>query len=190
LAVAREAGHLDDVRLLFPVDRIEASAEQRREFVSREIARYGAPGSWEFRTEQSPLSGALKMPGFGQTVRALPSRSQPTRRNTIMAQAKLTPLQQAEADRKATDAARANKSTKSYSDEEKTIRKERVAKAKDAMTRSVGLKGVQVAPGRAAIKKYLQNLNDPKQPDDQQFDTLIEAPFKAPPKKRTDDRRF
>jgi len=107
-----------------------------------------------------------------------------------MAQAKLTPLQQAEADRKAADAARANKATKSYSDEEKTIRKERVAKAKDAMTRSVGLKGVQVAPGRAAIKKYLQNLNDPKQPDDQQFDTLVEAPFKAPPKKRTDDRRF
>ena len=107
-----------------------------------------------------------------------------------MAQAKLTPLQQAEADRKAAQDSRANKATTTYSDEEKTTRKDRVAKAKDAMTRSVGLKGVQVAPGRAAIKKYLQNLNDPKQPDDQQFDTLIEAPFKAPPKKRTDDRRF
>ncbi len=107
-----------------------------------------------------------------------------------MAQAKLTPLQQAEADRKAAEAARANKATNSYSDEEKATRKERVAKAKDAMARSVGMKGAQVAPARAAIKKYLQNLNDPKQPDDQQFETLVEAPFKAPPKKRTDDRRF
>jgi uncharacterized protein (DUF2236 family) len=107
-----------------------------------------------------------------------------------MAQAKLTPLQQAEADRKAAEEARANKVQKTYSDEEKAIRKERVAKAKDAMTRSVGLKGAHVPPARAAIKKYLQNLNDPKQPDDQQFEALIEAPFKAPPKKKTNDRRF
>jgi uncharacterized protein (DUF2236 family) len=107
-----------------------------------------------------------------------------------MAQAKLTPLQQAEADRKAAEEARKNKTQRSYSDEEKATRKERVAKAKDAMARSVGLKGAHVPPARAAIKKYLQNLNDPKQPDDTQFDALIEAPFKAPPKKRTDDRRF
>jgi len=39
----------------------EASAEQLREFVSREIARYKVPKSWEFRTEQLPLSGALKI---------------------------------------------------------------------------------------------------------------------------------
>ena len=107
-----------------------------------------------------------------------------------MAQAKLTPLQQAEADRKAAEEARSNKVQKTYSDEEKATRKERVAKAKDARTRSVGLKGAHVAPARAAIKKYLQNLNDPKQPDDQQFEALIEAPFKAPPKKKTNDRRF
>ena len=107
-----------------------------------------------------------------------------------MAQAKLTPLQQSEADRKAVAEARTNKTQRNYSDEEKATRKERVAKAKDAMTRSVGLKGAHVPPARAAIKKYLQNLNDPKQPDDTQFETLIEAPFKAPPKKRTDDRRF
>ena len=107
-----------------------------------------------------------------------------------MAQAKLTPLQQAEADRKAAEQARTNRTPRTYSDEEKTNRKERVAKAKDAMTRSVGLKGAHVPPARAAIKKYLQNLNDPKQPDDTQFDALVEAPFKAPPKKRTDDRRF
>jgi hypothetical protein len=103
-------------------------------------------------------------------------------------QAKLTPLQEAEARRIATEQARANKVTKTYSDEEKAARKERVAKAKDAMSRSVGLKGAHVAPARAAIKKYLQNLNDPKQPDDAAFDALIEAPFKAPPKKKTNDR--
>ena len=107
-----------------------------------------------------------------------------------MAQAKLTPLQQAEADRKAAEAARANKTQRTFSDEEKATRKERVAKAKDAMSRSVGLKGAHVQPARAAIKKYLQNLNDPKQPDDQLFEALIEAPFKAPPKKKTNDRRF
>lgn len=107
-----------------------------------------------------------------------------------MAQAKLTPLQQAEADRIAAEQARANKVQKTYSDEEKATRKERVAKAKDALSRSVGLKGAHVPPARAAIKKYLQNLNQPNQPDDAQFEALIEAPFKAPPKKKTSDRRF
>jgi hypothetical protein len=108
----------------------------------------------------------------------------------MMAQAKLTPLQQAEADRIAAEQARANKVQKTYSDEEKATRKERVAKAKDALSRSVGLKGAHVPPARAAIKKYLQNLNGPNQPDDAQFDALIEAPFTAPTKKRTSDRRF
>jgi hypothetical protein len=107
-----------------------------------------------------------------------------------MAQAKLTPLQQAEADRIAAEEARANRVQKTYSDEEKATRKERVAKAKDALSRSVGLKGAHVPPARAAIKKYLQNLNGPNQPDDAQFDALIDAPFKAPPKKKTGDRRF
>jgi uncharacterized protein (DUF2236 family) len=105
-------------------------------------------------------------------------------------QAKLTPLQESEARRLAEQQARTNKVPKIYSDEEKAARKERVAKAKDAMSRSVGLKGAHVPPARAAIKKYLQNLNDPKQPDDAQFEMLIEAPFKAPPKKRTNDRPF
>ncbi len=108
----------------------------------------------------------------------------------MAAQAKLTPLQEAEARRIAAEKARTNKVQKVYSDDEKATRKDRVAKAKDAMSRSVGLKGAHVPPARAAIKKYLQNLNDPKQPDDAQFETLIEAPFKAPPKKRTNDRPF
>lgn len=107
-----------------------------------------------------------------------------------MAQPKLTPLQESEARRLAEQQARANKVTRNYSDEEKATRKERVEKAKDAMSRSVGLKGAHVAPARAAIKKYLQQLNQPNQPDDTQFETLIEAPFKAPPKKRTNDRPF
>jgi hypothetical protein len=76
------------------------------------------------------------------------------------------------------------------SDEEKATRKERVVKAKDALARSVGLKGEHVVAGRAALKTYLQRLNEPKQPDDQQFEMLIEAPFKAPPKKKTNERRF
>ena len=65
-------------------------------------------------------------------------------------QAKLTPLQESEARRLAEQQARDNKVQKNYSDEEKATRKERVAKAKDAMTRSVGLKGAHVPPARAA----------------------------------------
>jgi hypothetical protein len=101
---------------------------------------------------------------------------------------KLTPLQETEARRRAAEEARANKVPTERSDEEKAARKERVAKAKDALARSVGLKGAHVAPARAAIKRYLQQLNDPKQPDDTQFEALIEAPFKAPPKKKTNNR--
>ena len=101
--------------------------------------------------------------------------------------AKLTPLQEIEARRaaKATD-----KPKRVIPEEEKATRRERVSKAKDALARSVGMKGDHVAPARTALKTYLQRLNEPKQPDDAQFETLIEAPFKAPPKKRTNDGRF
>ena len=47
-----------------------------------------------------------------------------------------------------------------------------------------------VAGARKALKKYLQNLNEPNQPDDARFEMLIEAPFKAPPKKRDNSRGF
>lgn len=104
--------------------------------------------------------------------------------------ARLTPLQETEARRRAAEEARAKKVQRQFSDEEKATRKERVAKAKDALSRSVGLKGDHVASARAALKRYLQQLNDPKQPDDAHFEMLVEAPFKAPPKKRTNDRRF
>ncbi|CAB4364653.1 MAG: hypothetical protein F2681_12355 [Actinobacteria bacterium] len=107
-----------------------------------------------------------------------------------MSQPKLTPLQEAEARRQAAAATKASKPARNFSEEEKAKRKERVEKAKDALARSVGAKGDHVVVGRAALKKYLQNLNEAKQPDDAQFETLIEAPFKAPEKKRTNDRRF
>jgi hypothetical protein len=76
------------------------------------------------------------------------------------------------------------------SEEEKAKRKERVAKAKDALARSATLKGDHVPPARAALKAFLQNLNAPKQPDDTTFEAMLEAPFTAPPKKKVNDRRF
>jgi len=104
-----------------------------------------------------------------------------------MATPKLTPLQELEARRKA---ANADKPARVISEAEKATRRERVAKAKDALARSVGAKGDHVAEARAALKRYLQQLNDPKQPDDARFEELLEAPFKAPFKKKMSDRRF
>lgn len=103
-----------------------------------------------------------------------------------MAADKLTPLQESEARRKAIEEAKKNKKTVPRSDAEKALRKERVEKAKDALTRSVGVKGDHVVAGRAALKDYLRRLNEPKQPDDARFESLIEAPFKTPPKKKND----
>lgn len=101
---------------------------------------------------------------------------------------KPTTLKESEAQRLAQQKAKANKVSRVFSDEEKALRKDRVAKAKDALSRSAGTKGVQVAPARTALKKYLQKLNEPNQPDDARFEELLEAPFKVP-KKRT-ERRF
>ena len=101
--------------------------------------------------------------------------------------AKLTTLEEMEARRTATTG---DKPKRVISEEEKATRRDRVAKAKDALARSVGARGEQVAPARAALKTYLQRLNEPKQPDDAQFEALIEAPFKVPPRKKTNDRRF
>jgi hypothetical protein len=112
------------------------------------------------------------------------------RKPNVATPTNLTPLQATEARRLAEQAAKAGKGTKVHSEEEKARRKERVAKAKDAIARSVGLKGDHVPPARAALKTYLQRLNEPNQPDDGRFEMLIEAPFKAPPKKRTNDRPF
>ena len=105
-----------------------------------------------------------------------------------MAPNKLTPLQESELRRKASEDAKKTKKTVTRTDEEKALRKERVEKAKDALTRSVGMKGDHVAAGRSALKDFLRRLNEPKQPDDSRFQSLIEAPFKAPPKKKSNDR--
>jgi hypothetical protein len=74
-------------------------------------------------------------------------------------------------------------------EEEKAVRKQRVVAGKDALARSNGLKGEHVAPARAALKGFLQRLNEPRQPDDAQFEALLEGPFRAPPKKK-EQRRF
>lgn len=105
-----------------------------------------------------------------------------------MAEQKLTPLQETEAQRLAAAEAKANKVSRAYTDEEKAQRKERVEKAKDALSRSVGIKGEHVAAARTALKNYLRRLNEPNQPDDARFELLIEAPFKTPPKKRESGR--
>ncbi len=103
--------------------------------------------------------------------------------------AKLTTEEEIAARKAAAPAAAPTQGSKRViSDEEKAVRKERVAKAKDALARSVGTKGDHVGPSRAALKAYLQRLNEPKQPDDAQFEALITAPFNAP-KKKTNDRR-
>lgn len=101
---------------------------------------------------------------------------------------KLTPLQESEARRIATQEAKKNKKPVVRSDAEKAVRKERVEKAKDALKRSVGMKGDHVAAARLGLKDFLRRLNEPKQPDDARFESLIEAPFKEPPKKRTNNR--
>jgi hypothetical protein len=101
---------------------------------------------------------------------------------------KLTPLQESEARRKAAAQAKKTKKTVVRSDAEKATRRERVEKAKDALTRSVGMKGDHVASGRVALKDFLRNLNEPKQPDYSRFESLIDAPFKVPPKKKSNDR--
>ena len=105
-----------------------------------------------------------------------------------MAARKLTPLQQSEARRIAAEEAKKNKKTVVRSDTEKAAYRERIGKAKDALTRSAGMKGDHVATARSALKDYLRRLNEPKQPDDARFEALVEAPFKVPPKKKTNDR--
>lgn len=73
-------------------------------------------------------------------------------------------------------------------EEERATRKTRVASAKDALARSVGLRGDHVPPARAAIKMYLRQLNEPHQPSDDQFQALVEGPFRVPPKPRGERR--
>ena len=102
--------------------------------------------------------------------------------------AKLTTLEELAAAARQT--APTDKPKREIPEEEKAKRKERVAKAKDALARSASVKGEHVPRAREAIKLYLQQLNQPKQPEDPEFEALIEGPFRAPPKKKANDRRF
>lgn len=74
------------------------------------------------------------------------------------------------------------------SEEERATRRARVAAAKDALARSVGLRGDHVPPARAALKAYLRRLNEAHQPSDDQFQALVEGPFRVPPKPRGERR--
>ena len=57
------------------------------------------------------------------------------------------------------------------------------------MRARLGPAGASVAPARAALKSFLQRLNEPKQPNDEQFNALVEAPFNVPPKRKVGERR-
>lgn len=105
-----------------------------------------------------------------------------------MAAKKLTPLQETEARRQASEEAKRNKKIVTRTDEEKAVRRARVDKAKDALTRSVSIKGDHVASSREALKDFLRRLNEPNQPDDERFEAMVEAPFKVPAKKKPNSR--
>jgi len=72
----------------------------------------------------------------------------------------------------------------SHSEAEKATRRERVVAAKDALARSATLTAQHVAPARAALREYLRNLDDPRQPGDNAFTALIEAPFREADRRR------
>lgn len=80
------------------------------------------------------------------------------------------------------DAARPMSPGRERTEEEKAQRRERVAQAKDALARSADLKGAHVPAARKALKLFLQNLDQPRQPSDEAFRALLEAPFTEPPR--------
>jgi hypothetical protein len=124
--------------------------------------------------------------GLGELQAEPIGLTDPTTKESVKmaSRANLTTLEELESRKNAAPKAVAEKPKRTISEEEKAARKDRVAKAKDALARSIGVKGEQVAPARTQLKAYLQRLNEPKQPDDAAFEALIEAPFKAPPKKK------
>lgn len=60
------------------------------------------------------------------------------------------------------------------------MRKARVEAAKKALSDSAQLNGPQVPAARAALKSYLRELNEPRQPNDAAFAQLVAAPFEEP----------
>jgi len=71
-----------------------------------------------------------------------------------------------------------------HTEQERAVRRQRVAAAKDALARSVSLGGPHVAPARAALREYLRNLNEARQPTDAAFQELVGAPFREPRDRR------
>lgn len=80
------------------------------------------------------------------------------------------------------DAGSAGSTGRERTEEEKALRRARVAQAKDALARSADLKGAHVPAARKALKLFLQNLDQPRQPSDEAFQALLEAPFTEPPR--------
>ncbi len=70
------------------------------------------------------------------------------------------------------------------SEEEKAARRDRVEKAKKALADSQTLKGDHVVAARAALKAFLRNLNDAKQPNDEQFEAILAAHTVVPKKEK------
>ena len=68
-----------------------------------------------------------------------------------------------------------------HTTEEKAIRRARVEAVKEALRKSATLDGHHVRPARAALKSYLRRLDEPRQPTDQMFQELIDAPFREIP---------
>ena len=70
--------------------------------------------------------------------------------------------------------------TGNHSAEERATRRARVVAAKSALERSVHLQGAHVSQARAAIKAYLRQLDEPRQPSEATFQAMVERPFHDP----------
>lgn len=64
-------------------------------------------------------------------------------------------------------------------EEEKATRRARVVAVKDALARSAQLNAPHVAPARAALREFLRNLNEPRQPSEAAFEELLRGPFRV-----------
>lgn len=70
--------------------------------------------------------------------------------------------------------------TTDHSPAERATRRARVVAVKDALQRSVHLQGPQVGQARAALKAYLRQLDEPRQPSEAAFQAMLERPFHDP----------
>lgn len=73
---------------------------------------------------------------------------------------------------------------RSHTADERATRKKRVLAAKTALRESSQLTGSHVPAARGALKSYLRQLDEPRQPSDAVFELLLAAPF-APSRRQT-----